>query len=105
MAGVDFRVNVAVGGEDVGPAVVVDVEEHGAPAQLVGIDAQAGWVGDVVVRSVAARAVEGGGGRVAGHVDVRPAVFVGVDRGDGEAVVATGFGEAALHRDIFELAV
>ena len=49
--------------------------------------------------------VEDGGGRVAGHVDVGPAVFVAVEGGDGEAVVAGGFGEAALDRDIFELAV
>ncbi len=38
--GVDLGVDVAVGDEKVGLAVVVDVGEHGAPAKGVGVDGE-----------------------------------------------------------------
>src|SRR6185437_7956872 len=83
MAGVDFRVDVAVGGDDVGPAIVVDVDEHGAPAEFVGVDAETGRIGYVVEGAVTVGVVEGGG--VVGEIgleDVQVAVAVVVgDRG------------------------
>ena len=47
LGGVDLGVDVAVRDEDVGVAVVVGVEEGGAPAEGVGVDAEAGGEGDV----------------------------------------------------------
>ncbi len=44
----DLGVDVAVGHEEVGPAVIVHVEEADAPAEEAGIDAEAGEVGVVV---------------------------------------------------------
>src|ERR1700722_3144234 len=77
MLAVDFRIDVAVDEEEIGPAVIVEVEEHGAPAEVFGVEAQAGGIGDVVESAVAVVAIESGG--VVGEIcfeDVELAVAV-----------------------------
>ena len=77
IGGVDLGVDVAVDDEEIGPAVVVDVGEHGAPAERVGVDAEAGCEGYVGEGAIAVVVVEGGG--VVGEVgleDVERAVAV-----------------------------
>ena len=78
--GIHLGVNVAVGDQQVGMAVVVHVGEHGPPAERVRIDAEAGFEGDVGEGAVAVVVVEGGG--VVGEigleeVEVAIAVIVG----------------------------
>ena len=71
---------MTVDDEEIGPAVVVDVGEHGAPAEGVGVDAEAGWEGYVGEGAVAVSVVEGGGvvGEVGlEEVEVAVAVVVG----------------------------
>src|SRR5260370_40934933 len=48
---VDFGIDVTVGHEEVGPAVVIDVEEERAQSQELGILGQSGGRGDVGKRS------------------------------------------------------
>src|SRR5216684_6417043 len=43
----DFRVDVAVANENVGPAVVVEIEKAAAPAEILGVFAEAGLVGGI----------------------------------------------------------
>ena len=106
---VDFGVDVTVGDEDVEPAVVVHVEEADAPAEVAGVDAEAGEVGVVVEVEVAEVVVEGVG--VSGEVgldDVEEAVAVEVSDGDAHACLgfAVGrIGDAGLDGNVFEGAV
>src|SRR5882757_2025959 len=57
-AGVDFRENMSVGHEDVGPAVVVEIEETYSPSEIFGVYAESGLKDGVVVRAVAVVMVE-----------------------------------------------
>ena len=106
---VHFGVDVAVGDEDVEPAVVVHVEEADAPAEKAGVDAEAGEVGAVVEVEPAQVQVERIG--VAGEVgldDVEEAVAVVVADGDAHAGLrlAVGrVGDAGFDGHIFERAV
>ncbi len=77
LGGVNLGIDVAVDDEEVGPAVVVDVGEHGAPAEGVGVDGEACGVGLVGEGTVAVGVVEGGGvvGEI-GFEDVEVAVTV-----------------------------
>src|SRR5690348_12262813 len=82
MLAIDFWIDVAVGEEEIGPAVVIKVEEHGAPAEVFGVEAEAGGESNVVESAVAVVAVERGSVvREIGFEDVEVAVAVGV--GDG----------------------
>ncbi len=105
----DLGVDVAVGHEDVEPAIVVHVEEAYAPAEEAGVDAKAGEIGVVVEVAVAEIEVEGVG--VAGEVgldDVEEAVAIEVADGDAHACLGLavgGVGDAGLDGDIFEGAV
>ncbi len=45
MSGVDLWIDVAVGDKDVESAVVIDVDEGDAPAETMGVDAEAGGIG------------------------------------------------------------
>ena len=60
---VDLGVDVAVRDQDVGPAVVIHVEKADAPAEVAGVDAEAGEVGVVFEGAVAEVEVEGVGYR------------------------------------------
>ena len=84
--GVDLRVDVAVGDEEVRVAVVVDVGEHGSPAEGVGVDGKAGGVGLVGESAVGLGTVKGGG--VVGEVgleEIEAAVGVVVGGGGAHA--------------------
>src|SRR4029077_1365188 len=56
-------------------------------------------------RAVVIVAIENAGSAVAGDKDVGPAVFVEVERGDAEAVVAVGFVDVSGLGDVLEGAV
>src|SRR5712675_2737222 len=76
-AGVDLGEDVAVGHEDVGPAVVIEIEETYSPSEIFGVDAQAGLKDGVVEGAVAVVVVEVS--RLVGVVglyDVEPAIAV-----------------------------
>ena len=79
---VDFGIDVAVNQQKIGPAVIVEVEEHRAPSQILRVQAESGGEGDVVECAVAVVAIEGGGvvGEI-GFEDVELAVAIEV--GDG----------------------
>ena len=106
---VHFGIDVSVGDQDVEPAVVVHVEEADAPAEVAGVDADAGEVGAVVEVEAAEVLIEGGG--VSGEVgldDVEEAVAVEVS--DGHAHAGLGLavgrvGDAGFDGDVFEGAV
>ena len=106
---VHFGIDVAVGDEDVEPAVVVHVEEADAPAEVAGVDAEAGEVGVVVEVAAAEVQIEGVG--VAGEVgldDVEEAVAVEVSDGNAHAGLGLAVGrvgDAGLDGDVFEGAV
>jgi len=80
MLAVDFGVDVAVDEEEIGPAVVVEVEEHRAPAEIFGVEAEASGISNIVKSAVAIVAIESRG--VVGeigfeNVEVAVAVVVG----------------------------
>lgn len=56
--GVDLWIDMAVDHEKVRPAIVIDIGKHGAPAEGVGVDAEAGGEGHVGVGAVAVVPVE-----------------------------------------------
>ena len=107
--GVDFGVDVAVDDQEVGPAVVVDVGEHGSPAEGVGVDAETGGEGGVGEGAVGIVAVEGCG--VVGEVgleEVDAAVSVVVGGGGAHAgLLAAVFveGDSGFGSDVGEGAV
>ncbi len=71
---------MTVNDEEIGPAVVVDVGEHGAPAEGIGVDGEACGEGHIGEGAVAVVVVEGGGvvGEVGlEEVEVAVAVVVG----------------------------
>ena len=83
---VDLGIDVAVGDEDVEPAIVVQIDEADAPAEIARVDAKAGEVGVVFKGAVAEVLVERVG--VAGEVgldDVEQAVAVEVADADAHA--------------------
>src|SRR5581483_7081354 len=88
-----------VGLEDIEVAIPVIVRDGRAHAGLLApilIESDAGIFSSVGEGAVVVVVVEDGRGGVAGHVDVGPAVLVGVDGRYGEAVMAVGLGEAAF---------
>ena len=56
---VDLRVDVAVDEQQIGPAIVVHIEEHNAPAEILSVQTEAGGKGLVVEGAVAVVAIEG----------------------------------------------
>ncbi len=141
MLAVDFGIDVPVHQNQIGPAIVVEVEEHGSPAQILRVQAQSrgrGRIGKGAVAVVAVQrrsivgeigfenvemavavvvgdgrahacllapvfveggargdgdvgegsimivAVENAGRAVAGDVNIGPAIFIEIERGDAE---------------------
>src|ERR1035438_507759 len=106
---IKFRVDVTVCHENVGPAVVVDVEEESPPSQELGILAKSGGRCDIRKCSVVIVAIKRR--RVVGEIrfdDVEPSVAIVVDRigahagllaasvVEGYASLHGGFGEGAI---------
>ena len=106
---VDFGIDVAVGHEDVEPAVVVHIEEADAPAEEASIDAEAAGISAVFEDGVAEIGVEGIG--VAGEIrfyDIEIAVAIVIADGDAHAGLGLGFGGesgAVFDGDVLEGAV
>src|ERR1700679_263992 len=106
---VDLGVDVAVGDQDVEPAVIVDVQKADAPAKQARVDAQTGLIGAVVEGTVAQVHVERI--RVSGEVgldDVEQTVAVVVAHRDTHAGLgfAVGrIGHSGFDGLIFEGAV
>src|SRR6267378_7894245 len=81
---VDLRIDVSVGEDEVGPTVIVEVEKHGPPAQILRMRTESGSEGNVRKKSLTIVAVKGRGviGEV-GFKNIQPAVAVVI--GDGGA--------------------
>src|SRR6266849_3063979 len=92
-ARIDFGKHMAVGHEDVGPAIVVEIEETYSPSEILGVYAQAGLKDGVVEGAVAIVVVQVRGlVGVVGLDDIEPAITV---------VIADADAHAALRRAIF----
>ncbi len=60
MLAVDFGIDVAVDEEQIGPAVIVEIEKHDAPAEILRVQSKPGGKGFVVEGAVAVVAVKRG---------------------------------------------
>ena len=83
---IDLRIDVAVDLNDIGPAVVVVVDEAAAPRHIVVVDPDSGVEGEIAEGAVAVVVVEVAG--VIGEVsleDIEPAVAVVVGHADAHA--------------------
>src|SRR5580704_16807362 len=157
-----FGIDVAVDQQEIGPTVIVEIEKHGAPAEILGVQAEAGVKSDIVEGAIAVVAIERGsvvgeigfenvqvavaveirnggthaslffsvfvesrarkdgyigegavaivvvehaGSAVAGDKNVRPTVFVKIQRGYTEGVVAIGLIDVGFLGDVFDGAV
>src|ERR1700730_98307 len=162
MLAIHFGIDVSVDEQEIRPAAVIEIEKHGAPAEILRVQAEAGVEGDIVKGAVpivavergsivgkigfknvqvtiaveigngrthaglffpifveggageggyvgkgavAIVAVENAGGAVASDVDVRPAVFVEIERGNAESVVAIGLIDVRFLCKVFKGAV
>src|SRR6185369_14802508 len=79
--------------QQVGPSVIVEVEEHGAPSQITRVQAEAGGEGHVVEGAVAVVAIQGGSviGKI-GLENIQPPVAV---------VIADGRSHSGLFTAVF----
>src|SRR5207245_7526081 len=88
--GVDLGEDVAVGHEDVGPAVVVEVEETHSPSEILGVYAQARLKDGVVESAVAVVVVEVSGlVGVVGLDYIEPAVAIVIAYADAHAALGS----------------
>src|SRR6266567_2098065 len=84
MLAIHFRVDVAVDEEQIGPAVVVEIEKRDAPAEVLRVEPESRGEGFVVERAVAIVAVERGG--IVGEIGFEQVEFaVAVIVGNGRA--------------------
>src|SRR5216683_2966269 len=84
MLAIHFRVDVAVGEEQIGPAVVVEIEKRDAPAEVLRVEPESRGKGFVVEGAVAIVAVERGG--IVGEIGFEQIEFaVAVVVGNGRA--------------------
>src|SRR6266851_1471246 len=94
MLAIHFGVDVAVGEEQIGPAVVVEIEKRNAPAEVLRVEPESRGKGFVVEGAVAIVVVKNAGGAVAGDINVRPAVVVVIKSGNAEGVMPVGLIDA-----------
>ncbi len=100
---------MAVAGQDVGPAVVIEIEEAGAPTKKAGVAAQAGLEGHVFEVVVAQVAVKRGS--VAGEIgfdDFESAIAEDIGGGNAHACLRFAVGaksHARFQGDVGECAV
>src|SRR6266849_6624216 len=83
---VHFGVDVTVGQEQIGPAVVVNIEKHDAPAKILRVQAETGGESFVVERGVAIVVVESRG--IVGKIcleQIEPAIAIVVRDGGAHA--------------------
>ena len=105
----DFRINVTVDLQDVGPTVVVVVDKTAAPRDILIVDADAGREGDVGEGAVAVVVIEVAG--VVGEIcleNIEPAVAIVVGDADAHAgllVAVFAVGDARDDSNIGERAV
>src|SRR6266849_10913793 len=105
----DFRIDVAVANENVGPAVVVHVEKPAAPAEILGVLPEAALVSGVLEIGAAEIVVKRG--CVAGKIcfdEIEIAVEIVIGGGDAHARLRLAIGaESAprFHGDVGESAV
>ncbi len=105
----DFGIDVAVAHQNVGPAVVVEVEESAAPAEILGVQAQSGLKGGVLEVRATLVVIQGWSvAREIGFHDVEIAVEIVVGGRDAHAGLRLAVGTegaTGLERDVDELAV
>ena len=106
---IDFGVDVPVELDEVGPSVVVVVDESATPGDVAIVDADAGGEGDVGVCSVAVVVVEVAGVvDEVGFEDIEPAIAVVVGDGDAHACLLVSIvvvGASGHDGDVGECAV
>ena len=90
---VHFGINVAVDKQQIGPAIVVKIQKHRAPAEILGVQTEAGGESHIVKVAIAIVAIERGS--VVGEIGFENIeLAVAVEIGDGRA-------HAGLLRAIF----
>src|SRR5581483_4870774 len=106
---IDLRINVAVYKKQVGPAVVVEVEEHRSPAEILGVQSDAGGESGIGEGSIAIVVIERGAvvGEV-GFEDIEAAIAIVVGHGRAHAcLLASVFveGGACDYRNVGESSI
>src|SRR5205807_6815443 len=89
----DFRIDVAIADQDVGPAIVIHVEETAAPAEVLSVGAKAGGEGCVFETGAAEIVIERGS--VSGEVgfdEIEVAIEIVVGGGDTHAGLRLSIG-------------
>src|SRR6267378_811085 len=105
----DFRVDVAIADKNVGPTVVVHVEKAAAPAEILGVLAEASLESGVLKICIAKIAIKRG--RVTGKIrfdEIEVAVEIVIGGGDAHAGLGLAIGAesaAGFHGDVGEGAV
>src|SRR5712692_919412 len=105
----DLGIDVAVADQDVGPAVVVEIEKAASPAEIFGVEAEAGGEGGVLEAGAAEIVIERG--CVAGEIgfyQVEVAVEIVVGGRDSHArlgLAVRAKGATGFERDVDKLAV
>src|SRR6266478_7822662 len=61
MLAVDFRIDVPVDQQKIGPSVIIEIEKHGAPAEVLRVQAESSSIGHIVESAVAIVAIQRGG--------------------------------------------
>src|SRR5690242_3944272 len=61
MLAVDFGIDVSIDEEQVGPAIVIEIEKHGAPSEIFGVEAESHWESDIIESAIAVIPIERGG--------------------------------------------
>src|SRR6202140_4125805 len=105
----DLGINVAIANQDVGPAVVIEVEKSAAPSQILRVHAQS--TGESCVVEIGSAAIVVKRRRVSGEVsfhDVEIAVEIVIAGGDAHASLGLAVGAQGATRldgNVFELSV
>src|SRR6266446_6806684 len=118
---VHLRIDMSVGEDEIGPAIIVKVKKHGAPAQILrvqtesrGVSSHARLLAPIFVErhsshdreigesAIAIVMIKNTWCAVAGHVDVRPAIIVKVECGNAEGIASIGLVDVGLGGDIRE---
>src|SRR5689334_2932493 len=106
---IDFRIDVSVYQQEIGPPIVIEIEKHCPPSEILCVKAEAGWSRHVIERPVAIVLIESR--RIVRKVsfeNIEPAIAVVVsDRRSHSGLLAPVLVEcrAGCYRDIGERSV
>src|SRR5258707_15881928 len=106
---VHLRIDMSVGEDEIGPAIIVKVKKHGAPAQILRVQTEPRGVSHIRKNSFTVIAVQGR--RVIGEVglkNIQPSVAVVIRDGSSHARLLPPFfveRHSSYHRNIGESAI